>query len=386
MKIDSEEAEWTKIPVDWTTFEVDWTASADAEFELAGTRSPNKTTKGLPSLPFGMQMPGRNGGTGDYRYAFNGMEHDPEVSGDGNSYTTEFRSYDPRLGRWKSLDPLMSKFPWQSPYVAFDNNPIFFNDPLGLAATGGGDGKKVTTQGSVAGYLQDEAITATQGDKLTVYGSPIASANIGPYQGGSITYSEVATVVWHAGNKYVDAGWYSPDDYEYAILDYGNGQVFPPLSNWAKFPAYMVDNREYDGMQVDDAGYVMAPNPNNLNPDGTFRPAADLSVLIGGGMGRAAAAGGAMMGMRMVKGIVLARAYQHAAQYIDNLKYTVRYLKTLNGRSADDVSTYLVNNGWTRSAPQAGFPAKTQHTIFTRVSRNGNTTTILDYHRFSRIC
>jgi RHS repeat-associated protein len=80
-----------------------------------------------------MQMPGRNGGE-DYRYAFNGMEHDPEVSGDGNSYTTEFRQYDPRLGRWKSLDPLMAKFPHQSPYVAFDNNPIVFDDPLGLAA------------------------------------------------------------------------------------------------------------------------------------------------------------------------------------------------------------------------------------------------------------
>jgi RHS repeat-associated protein len=86
--------------------------------------------------PFGMQMPGRNASTGDYRYGFNGMEHDPEVSGDGNSYTTEFRSYDPRLGRWKSLDPLMAKFPNQSPYVAFDNNPIYFNDPNGLAAIG----------------------------------------------------------------------------------------------------------------------------------------------------------------------------------------------------------------------------------------------------------
>jgi RHS repeat-associated protein len=80
--------------------------------------------------PFGMQMPGRNGGE-DYRYAFNGMEQDPEVSGDGNSYTTEFRGYDPRLGKWKSLDPLMSSFPHTSPYVGFANNPIYFVDPTG---------------------------------------------------------------------------------------------------------------------------------------------------------------------------------------------------------------------------------------------------------------
>ena len=67
-----------------------------------------------------------------YRYAYNGMEQDEEVSDAGNSYTTEFRQYDPRLGRWKSLDPLMAKFPWQSPYCAFDDNPVFYVDPLGL--------------------------------------------------------------------------------------------------------------------------------------------------------------------------------------------------------------------------------------------------------------
>jgi RHS repeat-associated protein len=63
------------------------------------------------------------------------MEQDPEVSGDGNSYTTEFRSYDPRLGRWKSLDPLMAKFAHSSPYVAFADNPIFFVDADGNEPT-----------------------------------------------------------------------------------------------------------------------------------------------------------------------------------------------------------------------------------------------------------
>ena len=77
----------------------------------------------------------------DYRYAYNGMEQDNEVKGNGNSYTTEFRQYDPRLGRWLSLDPLMSMFPWMSPYVAFDDNPIYYTDPYGLSA-GPGDGEK----------------------------------------------------------------------------------------------------------------------------------------------------------------------------------------------------------------------------------------------------
>jgi RHS repeat-associated protein len=63
------------------------------------------------------------------------MEGDNEVKGQGNSYTTEFRQYDARLGRWLSLDPLMAQFPWQSPYCAMNNNPISLIDPTGQAAS-----------------------------------------------------------------------------------------------------------------------------------------------------------------------------------------------------------------------------------------------------------
>ncbi len=81
---------------------------------------------------FGMQMPNRYTSTSAYRFGYNGMEKDPEIKGDGNSYTTEFRQYDPRLGRWSSLDPKMKMFPWISPYVAFANNPVVYTDPYGL--------------------------------------------------------------------------------------------------------------------------------------------------------------------------------------------------------------------------------------------------------------
>ena len=92
--------------------------------------------------PFGVSLDGRTVEGDFYRRGFNGMEKDDEVTGKGNSYTTEFRHYDSRIGRWLSLDPMMSKFPWQSTYCAFDNNPIYFNDPLGLAAQDGGDPQK----------------------------------------------------------------------------------------------------------------------------------------------------------------------------------------------------------------------------------------------------
>ncbi|HYG51075.1 MAG TPA: hypothetical protein VD905_09240, partial [Flavobacteriales bacterium] len=53
-----------------------------------------------------------------YRYGFNGMEKDEEVKGKGNSYTTLYRQYDSRLGRWLSLDPKTLELPWQSPYCS----------------------------------------------------------------------------------------------------------------------------------------------------------------------------------------------------------------------------------------------------------------------------
>src|SRR5690554_7041082 len=80
---------------------------------------------------YGMQMPGRNGSTSEYSYGFNGMEKDDEVKGEGNSYTTEFRQYDPRVGRWLSIDPLAKERAWLSPYNFVQNNPLNRIDPNG---------------------------------------------------------------------------------------------------------------------------------------------------------------------------------------------------------------------------------------------------------------
>ena len=79
--------------------------------------------------PFGVQLDGRTIENGSYRYGFNGMEKDDEISGSGNSYTTYFRQLDPRVGRWKSIDPVAMA--WESPYVAMNNNPIVFTDVRG---------------------------------------------------------------------------------------------------------------------------------------------------------------------------------------------------------------------------------------------------------------
>ncbi len=84
--------------------------------------------------PFGVELDGRTVSLEGYRFGYQGFEKDNEFKGDGNSYTTEFRQLDPRLGRWLSVDPLNEIFPEMSPYNSVGNSPIFFVDV---------DGKKI---------------------------------------------------------------------------------------------------------------------------------------------------------------------------------------------------------------------------------------------------
>ncbi|WP_152267311.1 RHS repeat domain-containing protein [Agriterribacter humi] len=83
---------------------------------------------------FGMLMPGRtysNAGA-KYKYGFNGKENDNEVKGEGNQQDYGMRIYDPRLGRFLSVDPLTNKYPELTPYQFASNRPIDGVDLDGL--------------------------------------------------------------------------------------------------------------------------------------------------------------------------------------------------------------------------------------------------------------
>jgi RHS repeat-associated protein len=99
-----------------------------------------------------MEMAGR-GFHGDYRFGYQGSEKDNEISGDGNSYTTEFRQLDPRLGRWFSVDPWDYKYPFISPYASMFNNPICKNDPKGLGDETNVEVKNNNTNGSTTAVI-----------------------------------------------------------------------------------------------------------------------------------------------------------------------------------------------------------------------------------------
>ena len=93
---------------------------------------PLQKKSGLNYYPFGSVMPGRQFSSNSYRYGFQGQEKDDEIKGAGNSVNFKFRMHDPRLGRFFSVDPLTSKYPWNSPYAFAENDVIRSIDLEGL--------------------------------------------------------------------------------------------------------------------------------------------------------------------------------------------------------------------------------------------------------------
>jgi len=87
---------------------------------------------------------------GGYRYGFNGQEKDDETYGQGNEYDYGERMYDPRIGRWMSVDPKVAKYPGYSPYNFAVNSPIVYVDP------DGGDiyPATATAKGEIASFIK----------------------------------------------------------------------------------------------------------------------------------------------------------------------------------------------------------------------------------------
>jgi RHS repeat-associated protein len=87
---------------------------------------------------FGSLMPARTYDftpNNNYRYGFNGKENDNDVGkGIGNQQDYGMRIYDPRVGRFLSVDPIATQYPELSTYQFASNSPIKFRDLDGLEA------------------------------------------------------------------------------------------------------------------------------------------------------------------------------------------------------------------------------------------------------------
>lgn len=161
-------------------------------------------------------MPGRQySSTTGYRYGFNGKEKDKEVV----QYDYGMRIYDPRLVRFKSVDPLTKGFPMLTPYQYASNSPIenidldglekisvhtanfapwmLFAHDKGGAYVGDGENRKFGDGGTarVHGYVKLDLSTSVIIEKkgyeaLTIYMGNGQLPNVWPYNYPRSDYSD----------------------------------------------------------------------------------------------------------------------------------------------------------------------------------------------------
>ncbi len=122
--------------------------------------------------PFGMLTVGRTWVAGSqYRYSFNGKEHDDELIGNDNALDFGARIYDCKIGRFFSRDPRSNEYSWQSVYAYYKNSPILICDINGL---GGPESYTVKSGDSPESIANEQGISIWE----------LASSNVGSQEGG----------------------------------------------------------------------------------------------------------------------------------------------------------------------------------------------------------
>jgi len=186
--------------------------------------------------PFGMLQPGRSylSPNGDkYRYGFNGKENDIEVKGEGNLVDYGARAYDPRIGKFLSLDPLQKQYPQLTPYQFASNSPIQGVDL---------DGREIEHYVLIHYKNQKEPVLKFLGEQTREFAwweafdkhSP--ATNAANANGKKINYKTIR--VWEQNAEPGWLGWQEGDDIgQYA--PYRDFASIKELEAWkaAKFPA-----------------------------------------------------------------------------------------------------------------------------------------------------
>jgi RHS repeat-associated protein len=119
--------------------------------------------------PFGLNMEGNwNGASGAFKYQYNGKELNEDFGLNWNDYG--FRFYDASIGRFPSVDPIIEKFAYLTPYNYASNSPVTNIDLWGLQGT----------NFNVWGFMfqQSGATSTTEATVKGAVGLPVTNSEI----------------------------------------------------------------------------------------------------------------------------------------------------------------------------------------------------------------
>lgn len=189
-----------------------------------------------------------------YRFAFNGKENDNEVKGDGNQQDYGMRIYDPRIGRFLSMDvdSLLRKYCYYSPYQFSGNKPIWAVDL---------DGREelfVTNYLNSNRQLYKTVITVvgnTPGNNNTLI-AHVSQVQINA--NGNATVSYMGSITGDFSN---------PSDLMYSIVP--ALRTINTLESNGKLRAQVNTNKIYDAnnksaKSVTTTNATLTPSPNNV--------------------------------------------------------------------------------------------------------------------------
>ena len=110
-----------------------------------------------------MQLDGRTISMDSYRYGFQNQEKDDELKGAGNSVNYKYRMHDPRVGRFFAVDPLASKYPWNSTYAFSENKLIAWRELEGLESYYAADG--FTFLGQIGNSSEPRVLNSVEAER-----------------------------------------------------------------------------------------------------------------------------------------------------------------------------------------------------------------------------
>jgi len=203
-------------------------------------------------------------GTENYRFGFNGKEKTNEVYNDNCFQDYGLRSYDVRLGRFISSDPLTKNYPYWTPYQFAGNIPIKFIDL---------DGGEPKSDGEKDGDYQSATLNGTD----SYYGWTWNSANKQWNRGALLEFT--AGDVTIDSDHDLDKKQHAPEDRSKAVQSYIDDGIYGYANAYTDFTYTFTEGTILKKTRADDnlLQHFMYGDGSTAE----FGPNSDMSSIIG---------------------------------------------------------------------------------------------------------